>query len=136
MQTFEKNYSTIVLNVLYTKEIDICPAYISKLLIFQNVTQTMKKKITILMIPCEKGWHYLALKKLSTLLRGITSKHNGNLDYFRTENKLECREQVCKNEASCGIALPTQKNNTLKFNQYVKSDKTRDIIYSDLESLI
>ena len=45
MQTFEKNNSTIVLNVLYTKEIDICPAYISKLLIFQNVTQTMKKKL-------------------------------------------------------------------------------------------
>ena len=63
MQTFEKNNSIIVLNVLYTKEIDICPAYISKLLIFQNVTQTMKKKITILMIPCEKGWHYLAVKK-------------------------------------------------------------------------
>ena len=95
-----------------------------------------EKKITLLMIPCEKGWHYLAVKKLSALLRGITSKHNGNLDYFRTENKLECREQVCKNEASCGIALPTQKNNTLKFNQYVKSDKRRGIIYSDLESLI
>ena len=96
------------------------------------------------MIPCEKGWHYLAVKKLSALLRGITSKHNGNLyrlnclDYFRAENKLECREQVCKNETSCGITLPTQKNNTFKFNQYVKSDKTRGIIYSDrfFQSLI
>ena len=27
---FEKNHSTIVLNVLYTEEMEICPAYISK----------------------------------------------------------------------------------------------------------
>ena len=29
------------------------------------------------MIRNEKGWHYLAVKKLSVLLRGITSKHHG-----------------------------------------------------------
>ena len=39
-----------------------------------------------------KGCHYLAVKKLCTLLRGIISKHNGNfcclncLHSFRTEN--------------------------------------------------
>ena len=27
---FEKNYQTIALVVLYTKEMEICPAYISK----------------------------------------------------------------------------------------------------------
>ena len=26
----------------------------------------------------KEGWHYLAVKKLSTLLRGITSKHHEN----------------------------------------------------------
>ena len=26
----------------------------------------------------KKGWNYLAVKKLSTLLRGITSKHLGD----------------------------------------------------------
>ena len=36
----------------------------------------------------------------------------------------------------CGIALSTQKDNILKFNQYMKSDKTSCIIYADLESLI
>ena len=39
-QTFEKNNSTIALNVLYTNEMEICPAYI-----FQNITQTMKNKL-------------------------------------------------------------------------------------------
>ena len=29
-KTFEKNNSTIALNVLHTKEMEICPAYISK----------------------------------------------------------------------------------------------------------
>ena len=66
------------------------------------------------MIPHEKDWHYLAVKKLSALLKGITSKHNGdlyclsNLQFLRTENKLECHEKVCKNKDFCGIALPTQ----------------------------
>ena len=26
----------------------------------------------------EKQWHYLAVKRLSALLRGITSKHHGD----------------------------------------------------------
>ena len=32
------------------------------------------------MIPKEgkEGWHYSAVQKLSTLLRGITSKHHGD----------------------------------------------------------
>ena len=57
------------------------------------------------MIPNEEEvWYYLAVKKLSTLLRGITSKHHGNvhclncLCSFRTENKLRSHEKVCKNK--------------------------------------
>ena len=97
-KTFEKNNPTIVLNVLYNKEIEICPAYISK------YNSNREKQIILLMIPNEKSWHYLAVKKLSTLLRGITSKHNGYFYYlnclhsFRTENKLGCHEKVYKNK--------------------------------------
>ena len=45
------------------------------------------------MIPNEEEWHYLAVKKLSALLREITSKHHGDfycldcLYSFVTENK-------------------------------------------------
>ena len=49
---------------------------------------------------------------------------------------LKIDEKLCKNKDFCGIAFPTQKNNTLKFNQYMTSDKTPCIIYADLESLI
>ena len=44
-------------------------------------------------------WHYLAVKNLSTLLRGITSKYHGDfyclnsLHSFRTENKLNSHEK-------------------------------------------
>ena len=90
---------------------EICSAYISK------INWNCEKQITLLMIPNEKGWYYLAVKKLFALLRGITSKNNGGfyclncLRSFRTENKLLCHEKVCENKDSCRIALPTQKNN-------------------------
>ena len=46
------------------------PAYVSK------HNSNHEKQVILLMIPYEVGWHYLAVKKLSGLLRGITSKHN------------------------------------------------------------
>ena len=57
----------------------------------------------------------LAVKKLSALLRGITSKHQGDfyclncLHSFATKNKLKSHEKVCKNKEFCGIVLPIPK---------------------------
>ena len=66
-KTFEKNNSTIAVNILYIKETKICPAYISK--INSNSTNNSVR------IPNKdlERWYYLVVKKLSTLLRGITS---------------------------------------------------------------
>ena len=75
-----------------------------------------------------EGCHYLPVKKLSTLLRAIKSKHHGDfyclncLHSFRTENKLNSHEKVCKNKDICGIVMPSEKD-ILEFNQYMKSDK-------------
>ena len=71
------------------------------------------------MIPNEEkeGWHYLTVKKLSALPRGITSKDDGDfyclncLHSFRAENKLKSHEKVCKNKDFCGIALASEKDN-------------------------
>ena len=88
-----------------------------------------------------KGWFYLVVKKLSTLLRGITWNHYDDfyclscLHSFQTENKLEIYEKVSKNEDFCGIAMPSEKYNILEFNQCMKSDKISYIIYADIESL-
>ena len=45
---------------------------------FQNISQN-EKKVILIMIPNREGWHYIAVKKLSALLRGRTSKNNGDL---------------------------------------------------------
>ena len=96
------------------------------------------------MIPNEEneGRHYFALKNLSVLLHGISSKHRGDfyclkcLHSFRAENKLKSHEKVCKNRDFCGILMPSVKDKILEFNQYMKSDKMPYINYADIESLI
>ena len=42
---------------------------------FQNKTQIVKKQVILLMIQTGEGRHYIAVKKLSKLLKEITSKH-------------------------------------------------------------
>ena len=63
------------------------------------------------------------VKKLSTLLRGLTSKHHTKfyclncLHSFRTEYELKSHEKVCKKNVFSGIAIPSEKDNILEFNQ-------------------
>ena len=57
--TFDKDNQTIALIILYTKEKEICPAYISK------TDLNSKSQIVLLMIPNKKKeeLHDLAVKK-------------------------------------------------------------------------
>ena len=66
---FEENNLTIALNILNIKEKEICPTYIL------NIDSNCEKKIILLKIPNEvkEGWHYFAVKKLSALLRLMSS---------------------------------------------------------------
>ena len=90
----------------------------------------------------KEGSHYFALKKLSALLHGTTSKHKGDfyclncLHSSKTESKLKSHGKVCKYKDFYGIVMPSQKDNILQFSQYVKPDKMPCIIYADLESLV
>ena len=65
------------------------------LLLFQNITHR-EKQVILLMIPNGERWHYLTVKKLSALLRGITSQHHDDffclkcLDSLSTEKNLNC----------------------------------------------
>ena len=60
-------------------------------------------QVILLTINDGKKWHYLAVKSLSALLRGITSNNNGDFYYtncfysFGTKNKLKMHANVCKN---------------------------------------
>ena len=85
------------------------------------------------MISNEEGWHYLAVKKLPTLLRAIMSKHHGDfyclncLHSFRTEYKLKSQNKDFHN-----IIMLSEVTKTLQFNQNQKSDKAPFIIYEIL----
>ena len=68
LERFQQNNKTIALNILYvpynTEEIRL--AYKSK------YNYKRDNQVILLMITDGKKWHYLAVKNLSRLLRGIT----------------------------------------------------------------
>ena len=71
-------------------------------------------------------------KKLSALLKRITSKHIGEfyslncLFSFRTKNKLEPPKKVFKNKNFNGAVIHSDDTKILEINQYRKSDKIYD----------
>ena len=84
------------------------------------------------------NWHYLAIKSISGLLRGITSNHNG--DYYcsncfrsnTTEKKLRKHEKVCENHDFCHLKMPDEDNKILKYVSGEKSLKVHFVVYADL----
>ena len=88
---FELNNESIALNILYvphnTRKIQV--AYKSK----HNLT--CNKQVILLMITDGEKWHYTAVKRLSGLLRGVTSNNNGDFyclncfHSFRTKDKFK-----------------------------------------------
>ena len=85
--------------------------------------------------------HYLAVKSLSALLRGITSNHNG--DFYRlkcfhscsTEDRLKKYEIVCNDHDYCYVEMPNEGNKILKYNHEEKSFKVPFYIPLDVEVL-
>ena len=128
----------IALNILYiphnTKKIQL--AYRSK----NNLT--CSKQIILLMITDGEKWHYLVVKNLSRLLKGITSTHEKDFfclncfHSYRTKSKLESHKKICENHDYCHVEMPTKDNNIIKYNHGEKSIKVPFIIYADLECLL
>ena len=136
---FECNNKTIALNILFvpykknttkqnneqdntkkqnnerdnTKEIR--QAYISK------HNDERDNQVNLLMITDgTSNWHYLAVKSISGLLRGITSNHNGDfycLNCFlayTTKNKLRKHERIRDDHDFCYVNMPDDDNNILE----------------------
>ena len=130
----EKNKVIIALNTLFARKEKIYPAYSSK------HDSNPEKQVILLMIPNDKKHqvqskgckaniccrHYLAAKKLSALLGGITSKHHGNyyclnhLHSFATKKKLKLHKNVCKNEDFCNVIMLSGESKIFEFNQISK----------------
>ena len=135
---FELNDKNVALNILYvpfnTKKAEI--TYKSKYNLIRD------NQIILLMMSNVENWHYLAIRSLSRLLRGISSDHDG--DYYclncfhsyRTENKLNAHKKICENHDYCNIEMPSPSNNIIKYNSGEKSLELPFIIYADLECLL
>ena len=88
------------------------------------------------------NWHYLAVKSISGLLRGITSNHNGDFyclnDFhsYTTETRLEKHERICYDNDFCYLKMPDEDNKTLQYVPGKTSLKVPFIIYADLECLL
>ena len=97
-KNFKSNNKSIALNILYVPHNTekIIHAYKSK----HNLNG--KIQVILLMITDCKKWHYLAMKNLSALLKGITSKHVGDFDClncfhaYTTKNSLEKHKNCAK----------------------------------------
>ena len=93
------------------------------------------------MITDGEKWHYLVVKNLSGLFKGITSNHYGDFyclncfHSYRTKNKLEAHKKICESHDYCHVEMPTKDNNIIKYNHGEKSMKLPFLIYADLECL-
>ena len=74
-----------------------------------------EEQVILLMIGDSEKWHYLAVKNLPRLLRGISSNHVGDhyclgcFHSYSTANKLKKHERLCNNHKFCEIEMPTEK---------------------------
>ena len=131
----DSNNKLIALNILFVpyKSEQLRPSYISK--------HNSAREAQVMNTDNEK-WHYLVVKSLSAVFKGITSKHDGNFYYlgcfhsFRTENKLKKYKNVCKIHEYCYIDMLKKDNKILKYNHGEKSIKVPFIIYVDTEPLL
>ena len=134
---FELN-NKVALNILYvphnTKRIQVADR--------SRYNLTYEEQIVLLMITDGEKWHYLTVKNLSGILRGITSTHYGGFHCsncfrsYRTKSKLELHIKICENHDHCHVEMPTKNNNIIKHNHGEKSMKVPFVIYVDLECLV
>ena len=79
---------------------------------------------------------------MPTLLRGITSNHNGDfycLNCFHSysaEKKLKKHEKVCNDHDHCHVEMPNEDNKILKYARVETSLKIPFMFYADLECLL
>ena len=105
---FELNNKSIALNALYVPQNTgkIRHAYKSK------YNKERENRVTLLMITNGEKWHYLAVKKLTALLRAATSKHVGDFyclkifHSYSTKDKLKKHYNVSKNQDYCYALMP------------------------------
>ena len=89
---------------------EISRAYISK------YNHKRKNQVILLMITDDgEKWHYLSVRSLSALLRGIASGNNGDFyclnrfHSYRTFNNFKKHERVCNDHDYWHVDMPKEK---------------------------
>ena len=96
-----------------------------------------ENQVILLMITDGEKSHYLAVKSLSAVLRGITSKHEGDfycLNCFQSytaENKLKKYKNACENHDYCYVEMLEEDSKIFKYNHGEKSMKVPFTICAD-----
>lgn len=136
---FECNNKDIALNILSAhntkKKINI---------IYKSDHNRKRKHQVILLMVTDNNnnWHYIAVKSISRLLKGISSNSNCNnyclncLHAYRTENKLIRHERICNDNTYCNPLMPEKGKNFSKYIQDKKSILVPHVVYADLECLL
>ena len=114
----------------------ITPAYVSK------DNSDRENQVILLTITDGKKWHYTFVKRLSALLKRITSKHDGdfyciNCFYsFTAKNAFKKHENVCKVHDYCYVEMLDKDNNILKYNSGEKYRRVPFILHVYMECLL
>ena len=81
---------------------------------------TREKQVILLMISNGENWHYLVVKSLPGLLKGITSSHREDFyclncfSSYRTKNKLKQHKKICENHDYCHVEMPNEDNKIIQ----------------------
>ena len=138
-KTFERNNKDIALNIFSAHTTD------KKLNLIRKSDYNHKRQhiVDLLMITDnQNNWHYLTIKNMKRLIRGVTSNHHGDffcrncMHSYRTENALKKHERLCTNHDYCEIIMPKPSKNILEFNSNDKSLHMPHTIYADLEVIL
>ena len=90
----------------------------------------------------ENNWHYLTIKNMKRLIRGVTSNNHGDIfcrncmHSYCTENSLKKHERICINDDYCELIMPELNKNILKFKYDKKSLHMPNVIYPVLEVIL
>ena len=101
-----------------------------------------KKQVILLMITDDdKKLHYLAVRSLPALLRGLTSNHHRDFYYlncfysYSTHNRFKKHERVCNNHDYYHVDI-SKEHEKIKYLPGEKPSRHPFIIYADLERLL
>ena len=118
---------------MHAKKEKICPPYVSR----HNLNQEKQVVISVISNGDKQRWQCLAVKELSALLKGITSKHHGDFyclnrfHSFATKNNLQSDKRLCEKKK---IIMSTKISKILELHQY-QNPKKHHLLFMQILSL-